>query len=86
MGPLPLARHGQRGRDGVTVEFMDAGPRTFRTRYRRTRWWGRRRWDCQVIETGQWLGWDYRSRMDALRHVRDLREFESMITDRENRS
>jgi hypothetical protein len=48
-------------------------PRTFRMAHRRTAWWGRRRWDCQVIETGKWLGWNHRSREYAVAHVRDLR-------------
>lgn len=51
-------------------------PRNFRMAHRRTRWWGRRRWDCQIIDTGEWLGWNYRSREAAVDHVRDLRMFE----------
>jgi hypothetical protein len=53
---------------------------TYRLERRETRWWGRRRWDCEKTETDtgikEWLGWDYRHSYDAEDQVRDLRLWE----------
>lgn len=52
----------------------------------RTKWLRRPRWDCvetvrrdmEVIEAKR-LGWSYRRRDDAARHVLDLVEFEKVV-------
>jgi hypothetical protein len=59
---------------------MTFGPiRVLRLERRKTRWWGRRRWDCRVVNESRWMGWQYRERERAVAHAADLVRFEMML-------
>ncbi|WP_055566036.1 hypothetical protein [Streptomyces atriruber] len=53
--------------------------REFELHRRRTRWWGRRRWDCLLVNEDRYLGWGYRRRRDAEAHVATCRAFENNL-------
>lgn len=83
----PLAADGgtesPAGAQGVPVRRVVPGPQEerYELRWRRTRWWGRGRWDCWSSQDG-WLGWDCYPRgfrSYAVQHVCDIRRFDAAM-------